>query len=98
QRTREIGIRLAVGASPRTVLRLFLGRGCVLAALGLGLGSIGAVVASRLARSLLFSVSPTDPLVFGGTALILGGTALLASYVPARRASRVDPMMTLREG
>ncbi|HET9158064.1 MAG TPA: FtsX-like permease family protein, partial [Myxococcaceae bacterium] len=98
QRTREIGIRLAVGASPRTVLRLFLGRGCVLAALGLVLGSIGAVVASRLARSLLFSVSPTDPLVFGGTALILGGTALLASYVPARRASRVDPMMTLREG
>jgi len=55
-------------------------------------------VASRLARSLLFAVSPTDPLVFGGTALILGATALLASYLPARRAARVDPMETLREG
>ena len=98
QRTREIGIRLAVGALPRTVLRLFLGRGCALAGVGLALGLVGAVAASRLARSLLFSVSPTDPLVLGGTALILGGTALLASYLPARRASRVDPMVTLREG
>lgn len=98
QRTREIGIRLAVGALPRTVLRLFLGRGCVLAGLGLTLGLVGAVVLNRLARSLLFSVSPTDPLVFGGTALLLGATALLASYLPARRAARIDPMVTLREG
>jgi putative ABC transport system permease protein len=98
QRTREIGIRLAVGALPRTVLRLFLGRGCALAGIGLSLGLLGALVASRLARSLLFAVSPTDPLVFGGTALILGATALLASYLPARRAARVDPMETLREG
>ena len=98
QRTREIGIRLAVGALPRTVLRLFLGRGCVLAGIGLALGIVGAMVVTRLARSLLFAVSPTDPLVFGGTALILGLTALLASYLPARRASRIDPMVTLREG
>ena len=66
--------------------------------LGLGLGLVGALVASRLARALLFAVSPTDPLVFGGTALILGATALLASYLPACRAVRVDPMVTLREG
>ena len=65
--------------------------------LGLGLGLVGALVASRLARALLFAVSPTDPLVFGGTAL-LGATALLASYLPARRAARIDPMVTLREG
>jgi len=98
QRTREIGIRLAVGALPGAVLRLFLGRGCALAGVGLVLGLAGSVVVSRLARSLLFSVSPTDPLVFGGTALVLGGTAVLASYLPARRAARVDPMVTLREG
>ena len=98
QRTREIGIRLAVGALPGAVLRLFLRRGCALAGIGLVLGLAGSVVVSRLARLLLFSVSPTDPLVFGGTALALGATALLASYLPARRAARIDPMVTLREG
>jgi putative ABC transport system permease protein len=98
QRTREIGIRLAVGALPGAVLRLFLRRGCALAGIGLVLGLAGSVVVNRLARSLLFSVSPTDPVVFGGTALALGATALLASYLPARRAARIDPMVTLREG
>jgi ABC-type antimicrobial peptide transport system permease subunit len=98
QRTREIGIRLAVGALPGAVLRLFLRRGCALAGIGLVLGLAGSVVVSRLARSLLFSVSPTDPVVFGGTALALGATAVLASYLPARRAARIDPMAILREG
>ena len=68
------------------------------AVLVLLLGLAGAAVVTRLARSLLFSVSPTDPLVFGGTALTLAATALLASYLPARRAARIDPMATLREG
>jgi putative ABC transport system permease protein len=98
QRTREIGIRLAVGALPRAVLRLFVVRGCALAGIGVLLGLAGAAVVTRLARSLLFSVSPTDPLVFGGTALVLAATALLASYLPARRAARIDPMAILREG
>ena len=98
QRTREIGIRLAVGALPAAVLRLFIGRGLALAGIGLLLGLAGAAVVTRLARSLLFDVSPTDPLVFGGTAFTLALTALLASWVPARRAARIDPMRTLREG
>jgi ABC-type lipoprotein release transport system permease subunit len=98
QRNREIGIRLAVGALPQAVLRLFVVRGCALSGIGLLLGLAGAAVVTRLARSLLFSVSATDPLVFGGTALTIAATALLASYLPARRAARIDPMATLREG
>ena len=83
-------------ALPGAVLRLFLRRGCTLAGIGLVLGLAGSVVVSRLARSLLFSVSPTDPVVFGGTALALGAAALLASYLPARRAARIDPVSALR--
>jgi len=80
------------------VVRLFVSRGCALAGFGLLLGLGGAVMVGHLARSLLFSVGAADPLDIGLTALVMLATALRASYLPARRASRIDPMVTLREG
>jgi ABC-type antimicrobial peptide transport system permease subunit len=96
QRTREIGIRLALGASPRRVLRQVLGQGLKLVVLGLILGALGAAGLTRLLASLLYQVSPADPLVFGGMALLLLAVALAAAWLPARRAAKVDPMVALR--
>jgi predicted permease len=97
QSTREVGIRLALGATPRRVLGLVLGRGAVIAAWGVGAGVIGALLASRLVGSLLYGVGATDPATFAGVAAIVTGIALLAVLVPARRASAVDPVVSLRD-
>jgi putative ABC transport system permease protein len=96
QRTHEIGVRMAIGARPGDVQRMVLGQGCRLAVLGVGIGSALALISARLMRGLLFHVSPSDPATFVSVAAALIGVAALASYIPARRATRVDPMVALR--
>lgn len=96
QRTREMGVRMALGASERRILRLILGEGLRLAVLGTVLGVAAAFVSTRLIRSLLFETVPTDPLTFFMTPLVLAGVALLATYIPARRAMRLDPALAIR--
>ena len=97
QRTQEIGIRLSLGAQPSDVLRLIIGQGLRLVAGGLLLGLAGAVGLSQVLRSLLFEISATDPLTFAAVVLLLVLVALLACWLPARRAARVDPMIVLRQ-
>jgi putative ABC transport system permease protein len=97
QRTREISIRMALGARRAQVIRMVVGRSMLLAAAGLLLGAAGALVLGRVVSSQLYNVGLTDPLAYGAAAAALGGAALLASYLPARRASRLDPGMALRE-
>jgi putative ABC transport system permease protein len=96
QRVREIGIRIALGAQPSGILKMILGQGLLLAAIGLAIGVAGALSLKGLVKSLLFGVAPADPVTFAVVGIVLGGAALLASYVPARRAASIDPIDALR--
>jgi predicted permease len=95
QRTREIGLRLALGAQRSHILSLILGHGFRLTITGIAVGLIGAIATTRLLATLLFTTSATDPLIYGSVALLLAAVALIASYLPARRAMKVDPMVAL---
>jgi len=96
QRTQEIGIRMALGASRDRVLGMVVGQGMVLALVGAAAGLLGAFVATRGMRSLLFEVSARDPATYTGVALVLVAVAAVASYLPARRAARTEPNLALR--
>jgi putative ABC transport system permease protein len=95
QRRREIGIRLALGARANDVFRLVLGQGMLLAAIGVAMGMMGAFAVTRIMATLLYGVSASDPLIFACVPLLVGVIALLACYVPARRATKIDPMIAL---
>jgi predicted permease len=97
QRTHEIGIRIALGAQRQHILRLALGEGMLLVAFGLAAGLFGALLLTQFLRSMLFAVKPTDPVTFIAIAALLAAVALLACYIPAHRATRVDPLVALRE-
>ncbi len=96
QRTREMGIRLALGAEHRSILRLVMVEGLAPAALGMVIGVVGAFLAGRLLESMLYGITPTDPATFAFVTLVLGAAAATAAWVPARRATRVDPLVSLR--
>lgn len=98
QRTREIGIRMALGAQTGDVRRLFLRHGLALTAVGIALGTGVALALTRVMSALLFGVSPMDPVTYIAVAASLASIALLATYLPARRASRTDPIIALRSG
>jgi ABC-type antimicrobial peptide transport system permease subunit len=95
-RTREIGVRVALGADRARILSLVLGQGAALIAIGVGFGLLASIAAVRLLRALVIGVDVYDPTAFAAAAGLLTGAALLASYIPARRAAHVDPMIALR--
>jgi predicted permease len=96
QRTQEIGIRMALGASTRNVRRQIVGQTLRLSLIGIAIGTIASWVTARSMSRLLFGVTPADPATFGGMVIVLAGVAVLAGYLPARRASRIDPLIALR--
>lgn len=96
QRTREIGVRMALGALPKDVLAMIVGQGAKAVVLGVTLGVVGAIGITSFMAKLLFGVRPYDPLTYAGVVALVGGVAFIASYIPARRASKVDPMVALR--
>jgi ABC-type antimicrobial peptide transport system permease subunit len=95
-RTNEIGVRMSLGAAPGRVQRMILGEGGVLLALGLVLGLLGALLAARAIQGLLFGVAPYDPATFGAVAVLMAVIGIAACWIPALRASRVDPVITMR--
>jgi predicted permease len=97
QRTHEIGIRIALGAQGKDIFRMAVGEGMRLVVIGLAVGLLGAVALTRFVRTMLFGVSPADPLTFGAISAALAAVAFLACYIPARRATRVDPLVALRD-
>jgi putative ABC transport system permease protein len=97
QRTQEIGVRIALGAQTSTIMKMVIGEGVILALLGIGVGLIGSFLLTRFLNSMLFGIRPTDPLTFASISILLVLVALLASYIPARRATRVDPLIALRQ-
>jgi putative ABC transport system permease protein len=96
QRTHEIGIRMAIGARPLDVFKMIIGNGMKLALLGVAIGLVGAFVLTRFMATMLFGVAPTDALTFGGISVLLIAVALLACYLPGRRATKVEPTISLR--
>lgn len=96
QRTQEFGVRVALGASRRSILALVASQGARLAAVGIAVGAAGAFMVTRLVQTLLYNVGPTDPISFGGTALVLAAVTVLAGCVPAVRAISIDPIVALR--
>ncbi len=98
RRSHEIAIRMALGAQPREAFQLVLRHGMILTASGIGAGLAGALVATRALRTLLYGVTPYDPLTLGLVVALLGTVAMLACYLPARRAAQLDPAVTLRHG
>jgi putative ABC transport system permease protein len=96
QRTQEIGLRVALGAGRRDVIRLIVGQGLRLAAIGIVIGLVGSLGVTRVIGSLLYGITPTDPLTFAAAALFIVVVALVASYVPTQRAVGVDPLVALR--
>jgi ABC-type antimicrobial peptide transport system permease subunit len=97
RRTREIGVRMALGAHPVDILKLIFGESMTLTLVGILLGLVGAYAVTRVMKSLLFEVTSTDPFTFTGVTLLLCGVALFASYIPARRAMSVSPIVALRD-
>lgn len=97
QRTHELGIRLALGAEPKDLVKLIVGNGLILISIGLTCGIVGGVMLTRLLSTLLFDLSPTDPPTFLAVSAVMSGLALLACYLPARRVMRIDPVVALRQ-